>query len=156
MNDIITKPIRRAPFMVVLDKCLSSLGHENTASPAETDKPGQEPENPPPVDYDQIVEEFGGSEDLVKTVFNQFIKQAADQIPQLKQALENEDAETIRCEAHKLRGGALNLAAVPLGMIAERLEDLGESKNLDGADRLVIEFEKEFNRLKCFINEQKS
>ena len=142
--------------MAVLDKWLGSLESENTGSLAKTGQAGKNSEDLPPVNYDRIVEEFGGNENLVKTVFNQFMEQAAGQIPQLKQALKNEDAETIRCEAHKLRGGALNLAAIPLGTIAERLEDLGESKKLDGADELVLEFEKEFNRLKCFINEKKS
>jgi len=104
-----------------------------------------------PLDFEEAVAEFGGNRELVNTVIGKFLGKANTQIQLLKEALEKQDTETLRKEAHKIRGGAGNLTAMQLAMAAERLEKLAQSGKLDEAAEQLTELEKEFNRLKQFV-----
>ncbi len=100
-----------------------------------------------PMNYDQAVEEFGGNRQLVASVFDQFVASATKQIERMRTALEEKDSETIRQEAHKLKGGAASLTAQPMADVAFRLEKIGKSGNLENASDAVDELVVELKRL---------
>ncbi len=166
-TDILTKPIRRNAFLSVLGRWLRQetppQGDEAGQSsptgegpPAESQRVPEteavvESESGPPLDYDEALSEFGGNRSLLHTVLKQFSDSLKSQVPVLKSAFEQSDAETVRREAHRIRGGAANLCAVLLSEIAARLEMAAESGNLPAAEPYVAEFQCECNRVQRFI-----
>ena len=70
----------------------------------------------------------------------------------LKQAVLEKDAEICRKEAHKIRGGAVNLTATPLAEAAKQMEKLAANLNFDELTENILNFENEFKRLKEFVS----
>jgi CheY-like chemotaxis protein len=147
MNDIIHKPIRRKHLLSTTNKWLSRSSEDASAG----DDQAQAANTDNPLDFELAVEEFGGKKEVVVDVICKFIDQAQAQIQGLKDALEKQDCETLRTEAHRIRGGAANLTALPLARAAENLEEIAGSNLIDQAHEKVEELEQEFVRLKNFV-----
>ncbi len=155
IDDVITKPIRRGPFLATIDRWLAPSDDEVQPPPSANQEPrqGSDATRPDtPLDYDQAVEGFGGDRALLDAVTDQFLQDVAGRIPLLREAIASEDAEVVRREAHKIHGGAANLTAMPLAAAAERLELLGESGDLAEAPEALDKFEERFQELKRFVS----
>ena len=154
MNDVVIKPIRRKPLLNAINKWLSPSS-EDLQPGSDTNLSNTEgvtkQTDAAPLDFEEAVREFGGNRELFNTVIGKFLDKAESQIQLLKEALEKQDSETLRKEAHKIRGGAGNLTAMQLAMAAERLEKLAQSGKLDEAAEQLVQLEKEFDRLKQFV-----
>ncbi len=154
MNDVFIKPIRRKPLLNAINKWLSR-SNEDLQPGSDTNLSNTEgvtkQTDAAPLDFEEAVREFGGNRELFNTVIGKFLDKAESQIQLLKEALEKQDSETLRKEAHKIRGGAGNLTAMQLAMAAERLEKLAQSGKLDEAAEQLAQLEKEFDRLRQFV-----
>jgi PAS domain S-box-containing protein len=149
MDGVLTKPIRRADFLNTIHRWLAQKDHPGQSTPQSHDCPqAEKQDNHKPIDFPQALQEFSGNKRLLSNILNQFIKQVESQLPLLNKAIQDNDSETLWKEAHKIRGGAANLSALPLTKAAERLENAGKSGRVDAAKEILEEFEKEFNRLK--------
>lgn len=80
-----------------------------------------------------------------------FLKHTQKRIENIIQALSENDTETVRKEAHTIKGGAANLSADKLSEIAFELEKIGQSGNLEGGEKVLKRLENEFYRLKKYI-----
>lgn len=134
MNDIVTKPVRRNTLLVstnnwlMMDKPSSERYSPRQASSSTTEPQASSPaDSGAPMDFDQAVEEFGGDRDIVQRVAETFLLQLDDQVELLELALGGGDFETIRAEAHKIKGGAGNLTAMPLSRAAACMEQLAKA-----------------------------
>ncbi|MCK5056828.1 MAG: response regulator [Candidatus Aminicenantes bacterium] len=158
MNDIIIKPIRRKSFIKVVERWMKTTGEaprqsnrNNTGSRRqETGDSTAEPENEP-LRYEQAIAEFDGDKELLDHLIAGFLENLRKQIPSLSDALKKGDAQKMLFIAHRIKGGAANLTALPLSSAATQLEALTESGHLEGADSLIKNIKKEFNRLKDFL-----
>ncbi|MDZ7700002.1 MAG: Hpt domain-containing protein [Deltaproteobacteria bacterium] len=65
-------------------------------------------------------------------VLNGFLENARYQIETLQKAISKNDFEEIRREAHTIKGGAANLVAKELSMIALNLEKHATSEDIEG------------------------
>ncbi len=173
MNDILVKPIRRKPLLQAAAAWLSPALDEQ-AAPAEPATitgdadlaraealPEQSALDPamaaalaPPIDWDQAVEEFGGDASLVETVIEGFCAQVDEQLPRIRRALDIEDAATLTAEAHKIRGAAANLVAMPLSEAARQLEQTAKAGDLSGAAQLVDNLTRSYQDLQEFLAAQ--
>jgi PAS domain S-box-containing protein len=134
MNDIVTKPVRRNTLLastnswLLMDK--PSSGNRSTQ---ESSCPAREPQKSAttdtdaPMDFDQAIEEFGGDRDIVQRVVETFLLQLDEQVELLELALGGGNYETLRKEAHKIKGGAANLTAMPLSRAAACMEQLAKA-----------------------------
>jgi two-component system sensor histidine kinase/response regulator len=146
MNDYLTKPFKKQDLLPVLERWLSGpAGGEAVPARAGTGSAGK---SGPPAggggaagkdnaanerevfDFPKAVETFLGNEDILRSVLTSFLDKVAGQLGQLQAALESGDLETVRMEAHSIKGGALNLGAGPLGRAAGGLEAAGREKRL--------------------------
>ena len=166
MNDVITKPVRSAVLRRIVAEWLASTG--------ETPAPGPSPDAPDevaceqavtaaeeqthasggdaaPMDCEKAVREFCGDAGLVKTVVEQFLENVAEQIPVIRQAIADGDAQSIAREAHKIKGGAGNLMADPLAQAAAQLDAEAKLGRLEGIGIFMEHFEQEFLRLREFL-----
>jgi HPt (histidine-containing phosphotransfer) domain-containing protein len=76
---------------------------------------------------------------------------ARKQLADLKGFITTSDAPAIGREAHKIKGAAGNLTAMPLSEVAKAMEEMGKSGNLLGIDTLFGQLEKELDTLDGFV-----
>jgi two-component system, sensor histidine kinase and response regulator len=155
MNDVISKAVRGKHFLTVLSTWMNVPAQAEMTCGGETQCPCHAPaagkQKDVPLDLEEAVREFGGNRELVNSVIEKFLDMAESQIKVLKEALKKQDNETIRKEAHKIRGGAANLTAMSLSMVAEKLEGIAQTGTRDEIEEQLILLEEEFDKLKQFV-----
>ncbi len=147
MNDYISKPLRKKELLAMVDNWVIS----KSGSMDKTDQDRSKEkiiENDAPMNFDRAVEEFGRDKEFLIKVVDGFLENVRIQIETIQQAIAIGDAEVLSREAHKIRGGAVTLTAMPLAAVAEKLEKLAKSGKLEDAGQLLAAFEEEFERLK--------
>ena len=82
-------------------------------------------------DFEEAVSTFMGKKEVVINVVESFLPKVERQIKILKEALNRKDYETLRSEAHGLKGGSWNLQATRLGNRAFELEKAATDKEAD-------------------------
>ncbi|MBW8003672.1 MAG: response regulator [Planctomycetes bacterium] len=140
MNDYLTKPFKKKDLLPVLQKWLD-------VSAIETSGPVQE-ETDPVFDYRKAVETFMGREDVVKRVLGSFVEKVENQLKTIGSALDSEDFEAVRIEAHSIKGGSWNLGAKRLGDAAKSLEEAGREKLRQEARKHLEELGVAFERFR--------
>lgn len=106
-----------------------------------------------PIDIEKAIEEFEGDKQFLYEVIEGFTMEVIEQIGTIRKALSCGDAETVRNEAHSIKGGAANITAKALSRVAFELEIKGKIKELNGAGEIVDNLEREFETLRKFIQE---
>jgi HPt (histidine-containing phosphotransfer) domain-containing protein len=99
-------------------------------------------------DFQKAVRAFMGREDVVRSVLASFLDSGEKQLATMSGALEAQQWEPLRQEAHAMKGGAWNLAAASLGKAAAALEAAAKSAaaaDCGSAYRLLTQ---EFERFK--------
>lgn len=155
MNDLVTKPIRRNSFLKVIDKWVfvsdDKEAYEIEKAVSET-TPAELPEPVVmPFNMDVALEEFGDLE-IIEDVVSHFITNMEQQIPGIKQAIETGDFESIRLQAHSIKGASATLEAVPLFQSAKELEICAKEKNNEGIEENFFKLESEFIIFRDFID----
>ncbi len=182
MDGFLIKPFKKKDLLPVLDKWFEqgrrTSGEINPAEAAEDDEEAgeleelEEPEEleeieelnegstvpyeseDPVVRLDETLENFMGKREVVARVVESFIAKIEDQLSRIDTALEARDFENLRSEAHSIKGGGLNLAAVRLGKTAAALEEAAVNADTDTAAALVKLLRSEFAAFTAEIRKQ--
>ena len=157
MDDFMTKPLRRAQLLSKVRHWLSITSpgaHCELVDPlnAQTDNTPQQTAGTP-IDLPKALEEFLGQKEVLNEILVSFQTKVQEQISLIEQALNTEDAETVRKEAHAIKGGAANLTADPLAAVALELENIGKSGRLEKGASTLHALENELNRLSTFLQQ---
>ncbi|MDF1577835.1 MAG: Hpt domain-containing protein [Desulfobulbales bacterium] len=92
-----------------------------------------------PLDFRSCVNMFGGDQGIVLELLHDFLENSDRRLAALSGALTAADYETVRREAHFIKGGAAVLAAHPLMAAADHLEEAAKSRDpAKGAKRLRV------------------
>jgi two-component system sensor histidine kinase/response regulator len=158
MNDFMTKPLRRAQLLAKVRHWLSCSGpgalvettHPLDNLTAVQIEASADQAYAQPIDMQKALEEFLGEQEILDNVLRSFQSKVQEQIHLIEHALKTNDAETVRKEAHAIKGGAANLTAQPLADIALSLENIGKSGCLDNGAARLLDLENELNRLDSF------
>jgi CheY-like chemotaxis protein len=140
MDDCLTKPFRIAAF----ESALSRGRQKNPAS-------GEVAEDPREPFWDEV--QIGRLRATMAEEADEFIREMIDMycedLPEmnaaLQQAVDTLDATAIRDSAHRFKGSAKNMGLARIAGVALKLEELGKSGNLEGAEDW-------FKRLKSLNN----
>lgn len=117
MDDYLSKPFDpRMLFAVVEGEAPSGQASASVFDPA------------------ALLERLDGDEELMSDVIGLFLDDCPARLRTIKGAIEARDSESIRIEAHGLKGAAGNLSAIGLFNAAESLERVGADVRLDAAD----------------------
>ncbi len=148
MHDILTKPIRRKPFLLTLAHWMN---------PDRVDAPVQAPVAAANVDtqvfdYSQAVAEFGDDKSLVDAVLDKFFTQVEEELPVFIEAIAHKDGKAIGAHAHKIKGGASNLTAMKLASVARMMEEKGKANDLVDMEGLFEQLKHELDKLKCAVD----
>nr|NJM04023.1 response regulator [Desulfobacula sp.] len=152
MDDYISKPLRRKDLMAMINKWIRS----NTGASAAPLKTGLRPreENrpaaPDPMDFEKALKEFENDRDFLTEVLEEFIRTVGEQVPKIRGALALKDADTLKQEAHAIKGGAVNLTAHELSEAAGALEDIGKTAQFEHGSEAFEAFEKAYLGLKNY------
>ena len=153
MDDCLIKPLRRKALLDMVEKWARPSAPPDVSARA---KPAESPASDAVaqvMDYDRAIEEFGGDRDLLIETSQEFVANVRRQLAVIRKAVGAGETETVRCEAHSIKGGAANLTAMELSRRAHALEQIGNSGVLTDASSALAEIEEEFERLAGFIHD---
>ena len=77
-----------------------------------------------------------------------FLEDTEERLGKLREAVREGDAESLRHEAHSLRGSSANMGAPAMARISRDLERAGDSDDIGDAPRLLGLLEQEFGRVR--------
>jgi PAS domain S-box-containing protein len=143
MDDYIAKPLKKAELMSMVD----TWRHVEPAAvclPTE-EVPRREEKTGAPLDIEGAVKEFEGDRDLVASIISEFLQDLLAQSKTIEDAISQGDLETVRKEAHSIKGGAANITAHDLSQAASELEQAAKGADTpacrDSLQRLSCETE---------------
>ncbi len=159
MDDFITKPLKQKDLLAMIRNWVPPDTEQAVLLPysefkdiSASAKPKQaRTDETTPLDYPMAIEEFGGDEDFLLEVINQFLNKAVDQIEVIRMALTDNDTEAIMREAHSIKGAAGNLLAEDLLSIATELEQAAISGLLQSGPVMLERLQTEISRISGFI-----
>ncbi|MBU0996238.1 MAG: response regulator [Proteobacteria bacterium] len=158
MDDYVSKPLKRQSLIEMVDRytilraenrILDQIEAEINSSKNEEKKEPRSTSADSPMDYNTALEEFENDAEFLKEVFDGFISNVEQQLSIIRKALEDKNSESLRKEAHSIKGGAANLTAFSLSRIAAELEILGKENDLERAKEVFESLESAFTALKA-------
>lgn len=102
----------------------------------------------PAIDRDTLIALLDGNPDLITTIVDSFLEDCPDYMEAIREAVETEDAQRLKREAHGLKGAAGSLRAEPASEAARVLEEMGHSDDFAEAEAALETLEQEIDRLK--------
>jgi signal transduction histidine kinase/HPt (histidine-containing phosphotransfer) domain-containing protein/BarA-like signal transduction histidine kinase len=161
MDDYLAKPIRPADVRGAIEKWAPQIMPAQ-AAPAAAALPPElvaavaqaVPASPeePAVDVSRFNDMSGGDPAMARELIEMFDKQTSQQLKQIEDALRTKDASTVGHVAHSCKGASATLGMKRLAAVMLKLEKLGKSGALDGAEQFQQEAQHEFKEVQKFIS----
>ncbi len=89
-----------------------------------------------------------GEDSVLCRIVDMYFGNAAELLMNLRAAIEASDAEAVRMAAHTLKSSSANVGAVALSAQCKLLEKIARKGNLEDAESIVTELEKEFKSVR--------
>ena len=104
-----------------------------------------------PLDFADALRQFRGKQEILVKTINKFLAAAETQIRVLDEAVEKGDREILYQEAHKIRGGAASLTAMPLAAAAQALEEIALAGTSESIAEQLVELKSRYAQLKQHV-----
>jgi CheY-like chemotaxis protein/HPt (histidine-containing phosphotransfer) domain-containing protein len=144
MDDYISKPVKSDELVQVLQRVFpGSTNDKESAS-------GIAEEVSPPVDLARLHEAMG---DELCEILDIYLVQMSENLEKLTAAIEAGNAGDVNLIAHNCAGTSANCGMVAVVEPLRNLERKGRENQLEGAVILGAQINKEFERVKLFLNE---
>jgi signal transduction histidine kinase/DNA-binding response OmpR family regulator len=172
MDDYVSKPIVKKDIHAMLQEYLGTqenLEAENSVSESEvigddsvgvsdrnviedsvSEEDGKENASDP-VDFTRILTFTDGDDSILKQFINLFLIDSDEHGKLLRIAVEEGNADNIVSEAHRIKGGSVQIGAVHLGALAAQIEDAGRANELSKTGAQLLEFDKEYSCVREFL-----
>jgi two-component system, sensor histidine kinase and response regulator len=92
-----------------------------------------------------------GDAQMFGSIISQYLEDVPPHLAALREAADLGNAETVRKEAHLLKGATSNFSARKMQSLCSQLEELGRSGSLPQAQNLVQALEQEFIRVRAAL-----
>ena len=150
MDDYVSKPISPQALAEVLEKWLGRIQDQTPVVPHTLAEGGSERFKGKVVfDRRALLDRLMGDEELVKNIIEGFLKDMPQQIAKLREYVDKGNAESIRGQAHAIKGAAANVGGLVLSAAAYEMEVFGKDGRLCEAAVLLPEIELQFGLLKA-------
>jgi CheY-like chemotaxis protein/HPt (histidine-containing phosphotransfer) domain-containing protein len=147
MDDYLCKPIEAKE----LEQMVNKWGDNRVqrAEPASLPDTKRTPtgSSQSPLDLEAALLQLENDRELFDEVFTAFMDNLPVVMDQLRSAVTSGDARQLFTAAHTLKGGAAVVAAEPIRVIAARLEELGQTGEMETAVAAIRELEAEILQL---------
>jgi len=165
MDDYLAKPVRLDDVRGILERWGPvAIGDEQSEALAlKTEQPKakqmKDPKTsssapapePDPVDMERMVSMTEGTKESLRELIALYLKQTSEQFDQLKAAVANSDAESIRHLAHSCVGASATCGMPGLVPLLRELERQGHEGKLTNTAQLYERAAREFTRIKDFL-----
>ena len=143
MDDYISKPVTAPVLKDILEKYLP---YKKTAM---TDHPhvSQKAEKSP-VQIRRIQEVADGDKEFEQELIALYLSDIEKRLKDIEEAVEELDAARVQTGAHALKGSSASAGADEVKEVAQRLEKMARSGNMDSAPEIVEKLKAEFEKTK--------
>jgi two-component system, sensor histidine kinase and response regulator len=158
MDDYVSKPVNQKDLASIINKWGEKIMQQSPAQVVVTNRP---PDcEVPAIDRSRLDElaDLGDEEDpeWLTSILQKFEEDAAIRIVKLVVAAEERKPDLLGQVAHALKGSCGNIGAMPMSLIAEELQRLGQGGSIEGASEKINLLESEFTRVKEAIGQYKA
>jgi two-component system sensor histidine kinase/response regulator len=95
-----------------------------------------------------LLDRLEADQDLFIKIMNIFLDDVPEQMGVLKEALDRGDAETVRHQAHTLKGSAGHVGATAMLAVVREMEKAGQEGDMERTTNLFPLLELEFEKIK--------
>jgi PAS domain S-box-containing protein len=167
MDDFLSKPVRVAHLESVLIRWLGGFAETTTveAATGSSDSPADQPNgnalgseppdtesSSPPVDLEILMDLAGDNEERLQELAGRYVRQTAEQLFKLRDAIATGVAPDVKSIAHSAAGSSAMCGMTPMVALLRELERMGQNNQLAAAPGAYSEVEKEFARIKQFLD----
>jgi HPt (histidine-containing phosphotransfer) domain-containing protein len=92
-----------------------------------------------------------GQPDILAELIGVYLHDTPPRLAALRQAVAHADAETLRREAHGLKGSSSHMGAVQMAQLCADLEDQAGTTNLTGAPETLRRLDDAFGRVRAHL-----
>jgi signal transduction histidine kinase/DNA-binding response OmpR family regulator/HPt (histidine-containing phosphotransfer) domain-containing protein len=151
MDDYLSKPVK----IEELEKVLVNWLPVYSTSTEEADKLEElVKDDSPPVDLERLYQALGDEPEELQEIIGIYLGQMEGDLKKLNTAITAGDPGEIDMIAHNCSGVSANCGMVAVVAPLRELERMGREGQLTGASQLGAEVEREFRRIKIFLEEQ--
>jgi len=141
MDDYLSKPVVMADLQEMLDKWIGFAPAKQEATAASVSESGNSILN-----VDELLQRAIGNKVLARNMANMFIDCIPIYLESIGNALAAGDSAMLAKTTHKLKGSAATIALSPLSATAFKMESLAKSGELESAEQLLPELEKQIKQ----------
>jgi CheY-like chemotaxis protein len=139
MDGYVAKPLQPRE----LEAAIASVVTPGAAqAPASAPPPG-----PGVVDFPRLLERVGGDRTALAQLVRIFRADSPKQAARIRKAIRDSDAPALRSAAHAVKGAVSNFAAPAATEAAVRLQRMGDTGHLAGAEGALARLEREIGRV---------
>lgn len=109
---------------------------------------------PPAMDVQDALSRLGNDAELLTAIIQIYLEDAPGLLERIKTAVANKDASALQRAAHSLKGLAATLSAADVTCGASRLEHMGGSCSLHGAEAPLEELEHAARELEAMLKQR--
>jgi len=102
-------------------------------------------------DRETLEQRLGNDDELICEILNIYVDDVPKQLTVIKEALNSHDLDTVRSQAHTLKGASGNIAANTIQRLAFELEKNAENGILENSITNLKQIENEFESLKVHL-----
>ena len=103
-------------------------------------------------DKDEIIEKYLGEKEIVIDVLKVFTAKVENQLKIIMNAIDSNEFDKIKFEAHSIKGSAYNITAKNLGDIAFSMEKAAKDFDIDKIKSDYELMKENFNKLKEILS----
>jgi len=167
MDDFLSKPVRVAHLEDILVRWLTGStetmavevapsSFDSAADRSDGDAVGNGApaveSSSSPVDLEILTELAGDNEERLQELAERYIRQTTEQLLKLRDAIATGVAPDVKRIAHSAAGSSAMCGMKPMVALLRELERMGQTNQLAAAPRTYSEAEKEFARIKQFLD----
>jgi CheY-like chemotaxis protein/HPt (histidine-containing phosphotransfer) domain-containing protein len=143
MDAYVVKPLQPGALLAMIADFAGAGPRARAVSP-----PVPRPPAPGVVDEARLLERVGGDRRALAKLARLFLADSETLLAEIHAAVERRDAHAIRAAAHTLKGAVANFAAPDATEAAVRLQRIGDSGALAGAQSALTRLEGEIERVR--------
>lgn len=153
MDDYLAKPIKLIDLQRVIERALAARRHKKRVAdkvlagkanrgarekPAEKRPPADNSKMTPAVDRAYLLESVDGDAQAAREIVSIYLLESPELVGQLGREVERRSKEGIQTAAHRLRGAMLAIGASSAATVAEAMENLATSGELDACRETFV------------------
>jgi signal transduction histidine kinase/two-component SAPR family response regulator len=156
MDDYLAKPVRPADVRNMIERWAPQIHPATATGPdpaiaAAVTQATPAPTGEPPVEMTRLADLTEGDPDSMRELVDLFFSQTERQLQQIEDAVRANNSADVGHIAHSCKGASATLGMTRLAAVLLKLEKLGKSGALAGAEVFCAEARREFKDIQVFL-----